>query len=229
MKLVAQLLTIARGGAREVAQGVIDANALRLLEQQLYECEATLDQARRDLTAVVAEKIAVRREVDRLTTAIAERESRARELLAQDDEAAALRLAERIATDEATLQRERAALAQLERHEHDVRGALAAALNQVKSQRRELGLLKATAHAQRASVNLEQRRYGLDERLNDIGCTTDRIRAMQQSTADRLNASREVERGLARDMGLDDPVPNGGAQTDAREVLNRLRAKQALA
>lgn len=222
MKLVAQLLTIARGGAREVAQGVVDANALRLLEQQLYECESALDQARKDLTAVVAEKIGVQREVDRLAAGIADREAKAREALQRDDEAAALRLAERIADNESTLEREFAALDQLRRHEDSVRCALAAALEQVKSQRRELGLLRATAHAQRASVSLEQRRYGLDERLTDIGATTERIRGLQQAAADRLNASREVERGLAREMGIgDDRTPQ---RRRATEVLDRLRS-----
>ena len=57
MRVFAKLFTAVRGGVREAAEVVVDANALRIFEQEIYECESALQQAKKDLSRVMAEKL----------------------------------------------------------------------------------------------------------------------------------------------------------------------------
>lgn len=220
MSILNQLLTIMRGRAREAAEAVIDANALALLSQQLHECEAVLLQARQDLTRVVAERIAVEREIGDLENLARDREIRIRQALVRGDEAGALELAQRLAVEETRLARSRDNRDRLLTHEREVGDALRAAADQVRDQRRELGLLKATAHAQRATTRLHGEAAPLADHLWGAEETSARIRRSQQAMADRLGAARQVDRILDGTVR----VARAEQSQRAADILARLRA-----
>jgi phage shock protein A len=55
MRVFTKLVTAVRGSGREAAEAVVDANAIRIFGQEIYDCEAAIQQAKRDLSRVVAE------------------------------------------------------------------------------------------------------------------------------------------------------------------------------
>lgn len=228
MSIVNQLFTLMRGGAREAAEAVIDANALRLLEQQVHECESAIRQSKRELTQVVAEKIVMEREIRGLERGIAEREEQTRQALDRGAEDLALELAGSIGLDRQALAREQAALKKLKYYDTEVRRALREAITQVKGYRREMGLLKASQQAQRASVRLNTNTDSLGNQLCGIQETTERIRRSQQSVADYLQAQRQVDQSLG-ERALDQRLADAGIVHDAyraEEVLAGIRARR---
>ena len=92
--LMKKIATAIRGGTRESLQSVVDANALRILEQEIYEAEACLDTSKRQLATVVADKTRLGRELATLRASIAAKEAQARGYLNDGDERAATDVAQ---------------------------------------------------------------------------------------------------------------------------------------
>ena len=112
------LTTIMRGAAAEAEAAVFDANAIRVLEQQLRDAAASLEQSRRELACAIAHRASEERAVAALGARIAELEKSGCEALAggRDD------LAEEAATVIAANEDERAERqAAVERFGRDVR------------------------------------------------------------------------------------------------------------
>ena len=54
MTVIKKLVTLLRGSARELGESVVDANATRIYEQEIVDARHSIDQARGDLTGVMA-------------------------------------------------------------------------------------------------------------------------------------------------------------------------------
>jgi len=57
MNIFKKLITAVRGGASEVGEAIVDTQAIRILEQELRDSKSALDQAKINLTAIMAEKM----------------------------------------------------------------------------------------------------------------------------------------------------------------------------
>lgn len=231
MNLVSQLITIMRGGSREAAERIIDANSLRLLDQQIHECEAVIQQSRRDLTQVVAERISVERRSAGIREVIYGKEALARQAIDKDEPDLARELAGVIGEQCRQLDMEQAALKDLRNHEQELTNMLKDAVSQIREYRRHMGLLKATSRAQVATRRLDNRGQRLVTSLDDIAQTTERIRAAQQSLSDQIEASRTVAANLNGDDMGEHLRKAGLVQDDysAESVLKRLRQTEASA
>jgi len=101
VKMFKQLITLARGRSEDVAEAVLDANALSLLRQQLRDAATVVDQSRKALAVIIAyserEKAALAMTRDR----IASLELRALDAIDKGHEDLALEAAEAIAELEA--------------------------------------------------------------------------------------------------------------------------------
>ncbi len=79
----------------------VDANAIRILGQEIYESESSLRQAKQHLAQVMADKLRLQRQLDAQQTQLVAKEALIRRHLEQGDEAAALSLAEDFSQHEA--------------------------------------------------------------------------------------------------------------------------------
>ena len=225
MNVITQLFTIVRGGARQTAEAVVDARSLQLLEQQIRECEDVIQKSKRDLTRVVAERIAVERRVAAAGETIAEKEALARRAMADGEDALAHDVATTVGGHCRQRDLDRDGLEKLQAHERELGAMLRDAVSQIRDHRREMALLRATDHAQRAAVRLDTRGRRLDVRLDDIAGTTERIRHSQQALADRIEATRAVSEAVEGDP-LDRQLREAGLVRDAysaEAVLGRLK------
>ena len=71
------LTTLVRGAVAEAEEAVFDANAIRVLEQQLRDAAAALELSKRELACAMAHRSSEARAVDALTKRIEELETSA--------------------------------------------------------------------------------------------------------------------------------------------------------
>ena len=57
MGMLEKIITAIRGGMREVGETIVDANGTRIFEQEIKDAENKLNEAKRDLTGVLAKEI----------------------------------------------------------------------------------------------------------------------------------------------------------------------------
>ena len=64
--MFSKLITLLRGGAYDAGAAVVDANALRILDQEIRDADNALGKARDDLAALVARRRIVEKEIGNL-------------------------------------------------------------------------------------------------------------------------------------------------------------------
>ena len=227
MSLIMKLTTALRGGVREAAEAVVDANSLRIFEQEIHDCETVIQQAKQDLSHVMAEKIKLKRDSAPLEEVIRQKETQAAEALQLGEDELALDLAGLIAEKERVLQDQRDKCRELEAHERRLQQSLGASVRQVQDYRRELRLVQATASAQKASRKLADKTHSMSSKIVNMETSLERIKQTQHDVADQIEAMAQVNVGLS-DQTLDERIVAAGisgAKDPAEEVLKRLRDK----
>lgn len=224
MMIMQKLTTMVRGAVRESAEVVIDANAIRIFEQEIHETEMAIRKAKANLTVVVAEKIKLQRELERSQAEIDKREQQAVKALEQGEEELAADVAVVIAREETVRNSMQASLAQLQQQEQALTAQLRHSVETIKAYRRELELAKATARSQQAAQMLQGQHTRLGLGQVDLQESLERIKRQQQSVQDRLFAAEQVQCNLG-EGSLDEKLKQKGlAEKDAAEsVLERLR------
>ena len=97
MSILKDLLTALKGGANEIGEAIVDANAVRILEQEIRDAEAAIGNAKQSLTRMKSAEIRLKREVATLDADVADYERKALAALNAGEEALAAEVAERIA------------------------------------------------------------------------------------------------------------------------------------
>ena len=107
MTLWRKVGTLFRASAHEPLEQLVDANALRIMEQELRDTEHAMLLAKRELAGLMATIKQLQRSNEQLRTDLAQREEQARQALARDEAGLAYELAEWIAAQENQLQQQR--------------------------------------------------------------------------------------------------------------------------
>ncbi|WP_020410769.1 PspA/IM30 family protein [Hahella ganghwensis] len=227
MYVMQKITTAFRGAAREGAEKVVDANAIRIFEQEIYDCENAMTLAKHDLAKVMAEKIRLQRLHEQRISSIREREEQAGVALDKGLESLARELAEWISEQEKTSEREQKALQQLEDHEKKLRKSLNAAGNHIQHYRRELRLVQATQSSQKATSALSSKANSLGARIMDMQDSLDRIRSRQSEFEDYQEAMQILGDEFS-DNTLDSKLQQAGISSEkaADSVLARIRQKR---
>ena len=63
MGLLKKIFTAIRGGATEAGEAFVDANSIRILEQEIKDADNHITKAKQDLTTVIAKEMAASREI----------------------------------------------------------------------------------------------------------------------------------------------------------------------
>ena len=86
MSVIKKLVTLLRGSVREIGDSVVDANSARIYEQEIVDAKHHIEQARGELTAVMAKEMQSAREIDRLRREVERTEALAIEALDKSKE-----------------------------------------------------------------------------------------------------------------------------------------------
>ena len=220
------LITLFRGTAHEAVTGVVDANIMTVLDQQLRDCASIIDKARKSVALAVAQK---RQEEDRLTRTverIADLEDRARAALEKGSEDLAREAAEVIANLEAERDASKEAVQTFDREIRRLKTIVRNAESRLLELKRGQRLAKATASAQK----LGDRGFGRStddiNTLSDAEETLQRLRSRQKEIDDANQALDEMDL-TANPKSVAEKLADAGCGAPIRltadAVLDRLR------
>lgn len=229
MSIFTKLITLFRGTAHEAGAAVVDANALRILDQEIRDADNALGRARDDLATLVARRRMVEKELQGLSDQAARYESSARAALAKGDEALALEVAQRISELETDLAAKTPQLAEMKSAEERMHKTIATTQQRVETLRREIDVVKVNDSVQRAQAAVASQGAGASARLGSAADSLKRIKERQMIADEKFKAAGELEdRRTGAD--LDAKLQAAGilpGHSSASDVLARLKAPAA--
>jgi len=228
MSMWKKLFTAVRGAATEAGEAVIGHQALRILDQEMRDACTQLDNAKKNLTSVMAEEMAVRRTVTDLRNKIEEHEGYAVSALEQGDEALALDVANKIAEFSNELEAQEQLANGYTGNITQLKRTIADTERNIKAMQREVSVVKSTEAVQKANAAIASKFSGTDSSMLRATDSLDRIKAKQQKRTDQMKAAVELQKETTGDdlqaklkaAG----IVNGDASANA--VLERLKAKK---
>lgn len=228
MSIFKKIMTAIRGGASEVGEAIVDSNATRIFEQEIRDAENHLTKAKRDLTGVMAQQMASKREVDRIQREITEHEGYAVQALDKGDETLALAVAEKIAALESELTPQQQSLDSFEGSANRLKELVKKSERQVNEFKRQLSMVKTTESVQKATSAITDNFSSSNSKLLSAKDSLERIKAKQVKFDDQMKAAELLEsensdNSLAaqlKEAGI------GSTDTNANSVLERLKAKK---
>lgn len=228
MSIFKKIMTAVRGGATEVGESIVDANATRIFEQEIRDAENHLTKAKRDLTGVMAQQMAASRDVERLQREVTEHEGYAVQALEKGDEALALAVAEKISTLESDLSAQQQALDSFSSNANRLKELVKKSERQVTEYKRQLSMVKTTESIQKATSAITDNFSSSNGKLLSAKDSLERIKAKQQQFDDKMKAAELLE-SEDSDNSLEAKLKAAGigaTDNNANSVLERLKAKQ---
>ncbi len=228
MNILNKLLTALRGVANETGEAIVDAQGIRILEQEVRDAKGHLEQAKENLTEVIAEQMAVKRKVDDLKASIEEHESYAVQALEKNDETLALEVAEKVAGLSNELDTQNAVLESLSSNIAILKQTIATTERNIIGMERELTLVKTTESVNKANEAVAARFSGSESALRTATESLERIKAKQQKKADQLQAALDLQEEENGEK-LHAKVEEAGIITKkatAASILERLKAER---
>ena len=226
MSIFSKLITLFRGASYDAGAAVVDANALRILDQEIRDADSALGKARDDLATLVAKRRMLEKELQGQRDQAARYESSARAALAKGDEKLALEVAQRISELETDIGTKTPQLADMKTAEERLHQIIAATQQKVEGLRREIDVVKVNESVQRAQASVVAQGSGATASLGSAADSLKRIKERQAVRDEKFKAAAELEdRRTGAD--LDAKLRNAGilpGQTSADDVLARLSA-----
>ena len=226
MSIFTKLITLFRGTAHEAGAAVVDANALKILDQEIRDADAALGRARDDLATLVAKRRILEKEVQGLGDQAGRYESSARAALSKGDEALAMEVAQRISELETDVSVKTPQLADMRAAEERMHQTIATTQQRVENLRREIDVVKVNDSVQRAQAAVASQGAGASARLGSAADSLKRIKERQAIADEKFKAAGELEdRRTGAD--LDAKLKAAGilpGHSSANDVLARLKA-----
>ncbi|MFK3650162.1 PspA/IM30 family protein [Lysobacter enzymogenes] len=222
-----KLLTSVRAGAQELGEAWVDSQALRILDQEIRDCDIELRQSRESLAHLLARHTLAQRAWNESADKIAEYEGYAIKALESGEDALAREVADKIAALETARGDDEAHLRQLAASVAELRKAVAMAEGNIRRLKQQLDTVKATESMQRAQAAVAQRYAGPQNRLQTAVDSLARIKQKQAERGARMEAAAELARHDGGDA-LEKKLRDAGIMPDeagAEAVLARLRQK----
>ena len=227
MGLLNKLLTAVRGGAREVGEGIVDANAIRIYQQEIEDAKKNLSKAKRDLTEVMAKEMQATREMQRLREEVIKYEAHAISALNKGDEGLAEEVAQKIAELEQELATQETAKTQFSSHSERLKGMMKKTEATIREHERELAMVRTTESVQKATKSITDNYGAGASKLLDAKSSLERIKQRQRSLDDRMDAADSLE-AKSGTGSLDAKLKAAGIgdkSSAGSEVMARLRQK----
>ena len=227
MSILKKIFTAVRGGAREVGEAIVDANAIRILEQEITDARNSLGKARENLTEVMAKEMQTKREISTLSQKITEHEDYASQAMEKGDEALAIEIAQKIVELEGEKSSKEAILESFTQHITTLKAQINQAEGTIAENDRQLLMVKTTESVQKATMSVTDSMSSNNSSISNARESLERIKKRQQERSDKAAASAVLQAEAGNDLaakikaaGLSD-----SSSSSAESVLERIRAK----
>ena len=224
MNVLKKLITAVRGGAREAGEAIIDANAIRILEQEIVDAKKSLEKGRVSLTELMAKEMQTKRELSAIQTNISEHEGFAKEALEKDNESLALEIAEKIVEYESALADQQTILAGFTDHIATLKSQIKQAEKTIAENERQMLMVKTTESVQKATMCITDNISANASTMTSARESLERIKKRQRDNADKMAASKVLQGELSGDLSAKMKAAGIGLQdSSATSVLARLK------
>jgi phage shock protein A len=227
MSMLAKLSALFRGTAHDAGQAVVDANALKILDQEIRDADTAQGKARDDLAGLVARRRMAENEMKSFGEQIAKYESSARSAMSQGKTDLAREVAGRIAELETEIGPRGPLIEGMKVAEARLRHAIAQTDQKIETLRREIDIVKVNESVQKAQTSVALQSQGAHSRIGSAAESLQRIKQRQAVQEERLRVGQELEdrrSGADLDAKLRDAgILPGHASAD--DVLARLTAQ----
>ncbi len=229
MGVLRDMMTALKGGASEIGEAIVDANAIRILEQEIRDAEAAIGSAKQSLTRMKSSEIKLKREIATLNADAADYERKAVAALNAGEEALATEVAERIAELEAERGEKATEQAALDAEVQKIHAMIKARERTIQKNKRELDKVRTVQELQRATESVSKNFAASGSSEHRVSKALERVKAKQQGWQDRMEAGEWLA-GQEAGSDIDAKLRAkgiGAAGGGASDVLARLKAKQA--
>lgn len=226
MTIWRKLFTLGRAGAHDAAAGVVDANAIKILDQEIRDADTAQGKARDDMATLVARRRILEKEVVSFREQAIKYENSARAAVAKGDMDLARQVAQRIADLEQQVAQKEPQIADMRGAEEQLHTAIAATDRRIETLRREVEVVKVNESVQRAQASVAARGAGAGSSLGSAADSLARIKERQAIRGERIKAAGELE-DMRTGADLDEKLRLAGigpGQSSADDVLARLSA-----
>jgi len=228
MSIWNKLFTLGRAGAHEATAAVVDANALRILDQEIRDADTAQGKARDDMATLVARRRILEKEVAGFRDQVVKYESSARAAVAKGDMDLARQVAQRIADLEQDIALKEPQIGDMRAAEDQLHQAITATDRRIETLRREVEVVKVNESVQKAQAAVSARGAGAGAALGSAADSLARIKERQAIRGERIKAAGELEdRRTGAD--LDEKLRLAGilpGQSSADDILARLAPAQ---
>ncbi|HWQ85148.1 PspA/IM30 family protein [Brevundimonas sp.] len=228
MSMLAKLSALFRGTAHDAARSVVDANALKILDQEIRDADNAQGKARDDLAGLVARRRMAETELKSFQDQIAKYENSARTALDRGQNDLALEVAGRIAELETEIGNRGPLIENMKTAEVRLRTAIATTDQKIETLRREIDIVKVNDSVQKAQTSVALQSAGAQSRIGSAADSLQRIKQRQAVQEEKLIAGQELE-DKRTGADLDAKLKAAGilpGQSSANDVLARLTARE---
>ena len=228
MSMLRKLSALFRGTAHDAAQGLVDANALKILDQEIRDADNAQGKARDDLAGLVARRRMAENELASFRDQIGKYESSARTALGQGKTDLAREVASRIAELEGEIATRGPMIEDMKAAEARLRTAIATTDQKIETLRREIDIVKVNESVQRAQTSVALNSAGAQSRIGSAADSLQRIKQRQAVQEEKLRANQELE-DKRTGADLDAKLREAGilpGHSSADDVLARLTQQE---
>ena len=228
MGILNKIWTAIRGGAREAGEAVVDANGIRIFEQEIVDAENNLHKAKQELTTIMAQEMQVGRQIDELANKITTHEEYAAQAIAKNEEELALEVANKIAVFIEEQEQLTATRQKYTNHVEKLKAVIKQTSASIADMRRQLSMVKATDKVQKASKAINSNSLASGSKLLDAKASLDRIQKKQQTLEDQMNAGNMLDADFSN-KGLEEKLKAAGigkTSSNADAILAKIKAKK---
>jgi len=226
MNIWSKMITALRGGVNEAGEAIIDAQALRILDQEIRDASEELNKSKDGLASLIAQQKLAEEKASSLKSDIKKNEGFILAALEKKDESLAGELAVRVANFENNLETANESAVKFKEQAETLRNSIRTAEHQVKQLKQQTETVKATEAVQRAQQVVAQRHNGSNSKLRTAIDSLDRIQENQKLASARMSAAAEIAID-SNEASLDQKLQDAGitGSNSAEDVLARIKAK----
>lgn len=224
MAIWTKIITLFRGAAHEAGTAVVDANAMRILDQEVRDAQNALLRARDDLAKIMAQRKIANDKLNDKKAKQVEYSNYIREALARDNRALAQEVAAKLATIEADIATEGKIIGEYDNSISKLQASSRQAETVIQRLKQQIDTVKATESVQRAQAALAAQHAGTGAKLGTALDSLERIKQRQTERAAQLSVAEEMAAHTGEDADLQRRLAQAGivpGESSADSILAR--------
>ena len=224
MNIWSKMVTALRGGANEAGEAFVDAQALRILDQEIRDASEELNKSKDGLASIIAQQKLAEEKLSTLKADIKKNEGFIVAALDKKDNTLAEEIALRVANFDNQLGTDTDAAKSFKQQAEQLRESIRVAESQVKKLKQQTETVKATEAVQRAQKVVAQRHNGSNSKMRTALDSLDRIQEKQKLNAAKMNAAEDMAAETS-ETSLDQKLADAGitGASTASDVLARIK------